>query len=164
MSICLKAYLPDTPGALIKMLKPISDRAGNISSVIHSHGDNRGGKVPVIVKFDLPKDSEKEKLEQITSDLTNLAIEITEIERSLKRQRIIVIITGHVFETDFVDTMKRINRTGASVVSTVAKFTGVKAVSNVKFEIYCDEDKISAAMKEIQAICREKNLTLITDR
>jgi len=164
MAICLKAYLPDTPGALIQVLKPISENAGNISSVIHSHEENRGGKVPVIVKFNLPPESEKEKLDHITKELEELAVEITEISRGLKRERIIVILTGHVFETDFVDTMKRINRTGANVVSTYAKFTDVQSISNVKFEILVDEKSIQKTMKELHAICREKNLTIISDR
>ncbi len=164
MSICLKAYLPDSPGALIRMLKPISENAGNISSVIHSHEENRGGKVPVIVKFDLPADSQQEKLEIISKELENLAIEITEIDTGIKTERMIVILSGHVFETDFVDTMKRINRSGASVVSTMAKFTDVQSISNVKFEILCDAQKILDAYRELKAICEEKNLTMISDR
>lgn len=164
MSICLKALLPDTPGALIKMLKPISDNTGNIYSVIHSHGEKHGSKVPVIVKFDLPPESQEIKLKKIISELEQLQVEITEVETTPKLERIIAIVSGHVFQTDFVDTMKRISRTGARVVSTYAKFKDVASISNVKFEIMCDYDHVENALMELRRICEEKNLFLILDR
>ena len=82
----------------------------------------------------------------------------------MKRETLTVIISGHVFETDFVDTFKRINKAGANVARIEAIFTGVQDISNVKFEIQCDLGKISATMDEVRAVCQEKNLCLITDR
>ena len=164
MVIELKANLPDTPGTLLKLLKPISDHAGNIYSVIHSHVEVKGGKVPVIVQFDLPHEKIQEKKLLITKELQNLSIDIVDFAELVKRETITVIISGHVFETDFVDTFKRINSAGANVARIEAIFTGVQDISNVKFEIQCDYGKVDATMDEVRAVCQEKNLTLITDR
>jgi ACT domain-containing protein len=164
MSILIKAQLPDIPGTLIRMLKPISDNSGNISSVIHSHEDNSNGKIPVIVQFELPGEVQEEKLKIITEELESLSIEINEITQVLQRQTLIVILIGHVFETDFVDTYKRISEAGGILVNLNGKFTKQKEVSTVKFEIECDHECIPNLMEEIKIICKEKNLSLISDR
>jgi ACT domain-containing protein len=164
MVIELKANLPDNPGTLIQFLKPISDNAGNILTVIHSHDEKRAEKVPVLVKFDLAPDVMEEKLALIRKALEAQSIEILQLNQVVQLEIINIIILGHVFETDFVDTFKRINDTGAKVVRIEAYFTEAKAVSNVKFEIHVSKNNIKYMMEEIRALCQEKNLTLISER
>ena len=165
MVIELKANLPDVPGALIKMLKPISDNAGNISSVIHMHEEGRGEKVPVVVRFDLPEDLMEEKLEVIQSELRELDIEVSAItDLGVKQEVVSVIMTGHVFQTDFVDTFKRLQDIGAHVVRIEAMFKELNDISNVKFELHVDQQAIKETMEELHRISQEKNLSMIFDR
>lgn len=165
MTIELKAKLPDKPGTLIRMLKPISDNAGNISTVMHMHEEKRGGKVPVIVRFELPVNSIEEKLQQITTELQSQSIEIVEITNlNVTKEVLTAIMTGHVFETDFVDTYKRINSAGGKISRIEAMFTDPKDISNVKFDLQCDKADIKKILEELRTIVHEKNLTLITDR
>jgi ACT domain-containing protein len=165
MVIELKANLPDIPGALIKMLKPISDNAGNISSVIHMHEELRGEKVPVIVRFDLPENSIDEKLETILEELRNLEIEVSDVTNlGVKQETVSVIMTGHVFQTDFVDTFRRLSEVGAHVIRIEAMFKELNDISNVKFELHVDKTSVRQTMDELRAISVEKNLSMIFDR
>ena len=167
MEFLLEANLPDAPGKLIEVLKPISDNSGNILSVIHSHEDKKKDKIPVMIKFSFPpltSEEIKEKLSIIEKEMEKGAVEIIKISERIQREMVIVILSGHVFETDFVNTMKQINAIGANVVGAHAKFTEISSISNVKFEILCDKNNLDTLMKKLRSICKEKKLTLITDR
>lgn len=161
----LNVNLPDQPGTLIRMLKPISDNAGNISTVLHMHEDKKGNRVPVMVRFDLPEDLRDEKLPIIIKELKAQNIEVGEIKYlGVKLDSLVFIMIGHVFETDFVDTVKRLNTIGAYVRKIEALLTEIKDVSNVKFELEVDHKDLKITLDELRKICKEKNLTLITDR
>ncbi len=164
MLIKIKANLPDKPGTLVQFIKPISDNAGNIQTIFHSREEKRGNKIPVMVQFDLPEDRIEEKLKIITKDLESQGIEILETSEVVHREIIHFILLGHVFETDFVDTYKRIAKTGAQVVRIEAFFTQAKEISNVKFEVHVGNQNIKYMMEEVRALCQEKNLTLISER
>lgn len=164
MVLELKANLPDNPGSLVRMLKPISDNGGNIYSVIHSHGEGRGGKVPVSVQFDLSAENLDAKLQVIKKEFEALSIDIIELAQVLQRESVMAILIGHVFETDFVDTYKRISNVGGTITRIEALFTDQKKISNVKLEIKCDKSRVDATIEELQAICQEKNLSILTDR
>lgn len=163
MVLELQANLPDNPGTLIQLLKPISDNAGNILTVVHSREKKRGQKVPVTVQFDLPGNKIEERMKNITAELVQHNIEILKVTEIVQTEIINIILLGHVFETDFVDTFKRISKTGAKIVRIEALFTDAKDISNVKFEIHVNKQFIKKMMDEIQAICQEKNLNLISE-
>jgi ACT domain-containing protein len=163
MVLELQANLPDNPGTLIQLLKPISDNAGNILTVVHSREKKRGEKVPVTVHFDLPGNNIEERMKNITTELSQHNIEILKVTEIVQTEIINIIMLGHVFETDFVDTFKRISKTGAKVVRIEALFTDLKDISNVKFEIHVNKQFIKNMMEEIEAICQEKNLNLISE-
>jgi ACT domain-containing protein len=161
----LNVNLPDQPGTLIRMLKPISDYAGNISTVMHMHEEKKGNKVPVMVRFDLPENLRDEKLPLILKELKAQNIEVGEVKYlGVKLDSLVFIMVGHVFQTDFVDTFKRLNSIGGYVRKIEASFTEMTDVSNVKFEIEVDRQEIKKIMSELRLIAKEKNLTLITDR
>ncbi len=132
----------------------------------YSYARRRAGeKVPVVVRFDLPEDLMEEKLEVIQSELRELDIEVSAItDLGVKQEVVSVIITGHVFQTDFVDTFKRLQDIGAHVVRIEAMFKELNDISNVKFELHVDQQAIKETMEELHRISQEKNLRMIFDR
>ena len=51
--INLEVKLPDTPGNLIELIKPISENGGNIFGILHHHDKKVGNMIPVTVTFEL---------------------------------------------------------------------------------------------------------------
>ena len=74
-----------------------------------------------------------------------------------------MLLTGHVFDTDVLDTIKRLAANNITVSELQAKFTGLKEISNVKFKIEFPENLTKEELIiELRKICEEKNLFLIT--
>ena len=73
-----------------------------------------------------------------------------------------VILSGHVFDTDITDTIKRLESKKIKVLELQAKFSGFKEISNVKMKLEFPESmKKFELIREIEKICKEKNLFLI---
>jgi ACT domain-containing protein len=81
-------------------------------------------------------------MKNITTELVQHNIEILKVTEIVQTEIINIILLGHVFETDFVDTFKRISKTGAKIVRIEALFTDPKDISNVNFEIHVNKQYI----------------------
>ena len=66
--IYLEAKLPDVPGSLIELIKPISQNGGNIHGVLHHHDKKLNNMIPVDIWFDLSEESIEKSLENIKND------------------------------------------------------------------------------------------------
>jgi ACT domain-containing protein len=160
----LEAKLPDLPGTLLKFLKPISENNGNIYGIIHSHSEKIGEYVPVLVRFDIISEDKQKCLENIKKSLLDLNIQILKITDIPAVYQIVVIISGHVFRNNVEDIIVRINKVGGKVFDLDAKFDNPEDISNVKFLIEIpDEIDDKAIIKELQNICKEKGLFLLTE-
>ena len=51
--INLEVKLPDTPGSLIELIKPISKNGGNIYGIMHFHDRKVNNMIPVNINFEL---------------------------------------------------------------------------------------------------------------
>ena len=160
--INLEVRIPDTPGCLIKLIEPISNNGGNIFGILHHHDKKINNMIPVNISFELNEELREKKLENIKQELRKSQIQIDNINMGIEQNNFIVILTGHVFDTDVVDTIKRLALKEIKVSELQAKFTEISEVSDVKFkfnfpESFTKEDVIN----EINKICQEKNLILI---
>ena len=80
----------------------------------------------------------------------------------MEQKQLVVILTGHVFDTDIVDTIKRLAKKKIKVPELQAKFTELSEVSNVKLKLDCPESLSEIDLiKELEKICQEKGLFLI---
>ena len=110
LEVNIVVRLPDRPGSLIELIKPISDNGGNIFGILH----------------------------------------------------FVIIITGHVFDTDVPDTIKRLAAKGIKTTELQAKFTELEDVSNVRFKFEVPETiEEKEFIEELKKICDEKDLSLI---
>jgi len=160
--IYLEAKLPDIPGSLIELIKPISQNGGNIYGVLHHHDKKTTNLIPVDIWFDLSEARFEESLENIKKDLLEKNIELIKISVDPKNSILSIILTGHVFESDILDTIKRLDSKDIKVLDLHAKFTEINEISSVmmKVEFPITMTKFEL-VNEIEEVCKEKNLFLI---
>ena len=77
--IYLEVKIPDTPGSLIEMIKPISQHGGNIAGILHNHDKKLNNMIPVTVWFDLNEEPIDLPIKNIQNDLIEKNIEIIKI-------------------------------------------------------------------------------------
>jgi ACT domain-containing protein len=160
--INIECKLPDSPGSLIELIKPISNNSGNIYGILHYHDKKINNMIPVSINFELPKELMEQSLEKIQIELEEKGIEIVNITLGVEQRNLIVILSGHVFDTDVVDTIKRLASKNIKVSELQAKFTDVSEISNVKLKIkYPESMTEKIIIRELQEICKEKGLTLL---
>ena len=160
--INLEVKLPDTPGSLAELIKPISENGGNIFGILHHHDKLNNNMIPVSISFELNEDLLEHNLKNIKSKLIEKKIEIDKITFGKEQNTIIVILTGHVFESDIVDTIKRLAKKKIITKELQARFTEITEVSNVKLKLEFPESMMkNEILDELDKICREKDLFLL---
>lgn len=160
--ISLEVKLPDSPGSLIELIKPISNNGGNIYGIYHHHDKKINNMIPVNVTFELPQEIKDVSLKNIKAQLDEKSIQIDKITVDVEKRQIIVILMGHVFDTDVVDTINRLADKEINVAELQAKFTGINEISTVKFKLdFPDRMSQNELMDEMNKICEEKDLFLI---
>jgi len=161
--INLEVKLPDTPGSLVELIRPISKNGGNIFGILHFHDKKINDLIPVNITFELSEDIKELSLENIRKELKENNIQIENITYGNEKREITVLITGHVFDTDVLDTIKRLASKEIIISELHAKFTELKEVSNVKLRIKFPENMTKRELiDELRNICKEKQLFLIT--
>jgi len=161
--INLEVKLPDRPGSLIELIKPISENGGNIYGILHHHDKKINNLIPVSITFELNKEMMQISLKNIKKNLKEKDIEINSITLDPERRNLIVILTGHVFDTDILDTLKRLALKNIVVSELQAKFTELEEVSSVKLKIEFPESITKTQLlDELNQICEEKDLFLIS--
>ncbi|MBD3353252.1 MAG: hypothetical protein GF364_17360 [Candidatus Lokiarchaeota archaeon] len=160
----LEAKLPDSPGALLKFLKPISENAGNIHGIFHTHKDKIGGMIPVLVQFEIIAKDKVKNLENIKKILQDMNIPILKITDIQAVHQMTVILSGHVFRSNVEEIIKELGTTGAKVHDLEAKFTNPEDISNVKFIVDIpDEMEDRVVVQKLEEICDWKDLFLLTE-
>ena len=160
--INLEVKIPDTPGSLIELIKPISKNGGNIYGILHSHDRKVNNMIPVSVSFDLSEEIKAISLQKIKNELKKKNIQIENIILGIEKNILTVILSGHVFDTDVLDTIKRLALRDIKVLELQAKFTELEEISNVKLKIEFPESLTKFELiAELNKICKEKNLFLI---
>jgi ACT domain-containing protein len=161
--INLEVKIPDTPGSLIELIEPISKYGGNIYGILHFHDRKTNNMIPVNISFELSESIREVSLNKIKTELKERNIQIEKISYGIEKKSITVLLTGHVFDTDVMDTIKRLATKDISVLELHAKFTDLEEVSNVKLKIEFPEEMNKKQLNdELRKICREKKLLLIT--
>ncbi|MFW9823557.1 MAG: hypothetical protein ACFFE4_11505 [Candidatus Thorarchaeota archaeon] len=161
--INLEVKLPDTPGSLVELIKPISKNGGNIYGILHFHDKKINDMIPVSISFELSEDIRDVSIKNIRKELRQKDIQIDNITYGVGKKEIIVLLSGHVFDTDVLDTIKRLASKRITISELQAKFTELKEISNVKLKIEFPEDMTKGEIiDELKEICKEKQLFLIT--
>lgn len=160
--ILLEVNLPDIPGSLIELIKPISKNGGNIYGILHHHDKKINNMIPVEITFELSDNILESSIQNIQNNLIEKHIEIIRISIDSKQKTFIFILSGHVFDTDITDTLNHLNSKKIIVTELHARFSKSEDISNVKFKVKFPQNMTRVKLvEEINQICKEKNLFLI---
>jgi ACT domain-containing protein len=161
--IYLEVKIPDRPGSLIELIKPISENGGNIYGILHHHDRILNNMIPVSITFEIPKNLKEQGLSNIRKALKEKNFDIISLTMELEKRSITAILTGHVFDTDVLDTIDRLASKNIFVSELLAKFTDLNEISNVKLKIeFSEEISKENLINELNHICKEKDLFVIT--
>jgi ACT domain-containing protein len=160
--IYLEVKLPDIPGSLIELIKPVSQNGGNIHGILHYHDKKINNMIPVNIWFELSEELIEISLKNIKKGLMEKNIQLIKISVGSKNKILTFILTGHVFDTDITETIKRLDSKNIKVLELHAKFTEIDEISSVIMKVEFPEDMTKFELiNEIEKICKEKNLFLI---
>jgi len=161
MRIEFEIELKDMPGQLVRALEPISKHGGNLLSVVHIRNDRKKGeRIPVHVTLEL---AEPLSLEKILKELEERDILVSKINEIKKKERITVMVIGHVVDTDLRDTIDKLNAIKGVMVADL-KLTmphpeeETSALATIEIT---GVEKTKKVMEAMEKIAREKNLTLV---
>ncbi len=160
MRIELDLELKDTPGQLVRALEPISRLGGNIISIVHIREEtSKERRLPVKVIIDVEDDA----LERIISELESRDIWVAKVGEARKKERITVMLIGHVVDTDLRDTIDRLNEIKDVMVADMTlSMPHPDHETSALMDIEVGSaDKIRKTLKTLEEMAEEKQLTLI---
>ncbi len=160
MQISMKLEVTDSPGQLVKALKPISDLGGNIRSVIHERDPlSTSGTLDVEITLDI----QRQKLEQLKEELKKSDVSIVRIDEERYLIRKSVILIGHLIHTDMSDTVEQIDATGSAEVGELSMIMpAINEPTSAKMILKSDSIQgITEAMIKLREIAKEKNLLIV---
>lgn len=164
MNIQLELLLEDRPGMLLASLEPISKNGGNIISILHDRELRKGNMISTTIMVEIPSN---EKVRQIIQELKERNIHVHQVSDGTKsiyeRSTFLVLLLGHVMETDARDTLDRIMDKGANVLGFGVKISGKNLPSAAGLLIEAEKEKVGKIIKEIEAIAKQKKLTVIRE-
>ncbi|MCI5867077.1 MAG: hypothetical protein SOZ23_07150 [Methanosphaera sp.] len=159
MRLKLLIELPDTPGQLVNILRPLSGLGANISTIIHEH-DNRtaDGRIPVHFTIEGSREILKRGLEVIRSEDVN----IIEIDGVLQKQKQTLLLLGSSSSQDIMKTVYKIEDLNDIKITGVDLSIGSDLEESVcKLIIETTNNKQLEAVRQIQEITDEDGLVLI---
>lgn len=161
MRVSLVLELKDIPGQLVNAIEPISRSGGNIVSVVHlRERKGKGERVPVHLIIE----AENQKcLDKITEELEKRDIWISEIGQVKKKERIVVVVIGHIVDTDVRDTIDKINEIeGAMVADLNLTMPHPDHETAALMDIEVDDlEKVKPVLAKLDEIAEEKDLLVI---
>lgn len=160
MRVDLSIELKDVPGELLRALRPISESGVNIVSVVH-HREKRTARGTLPVELELETD--EGKLESLLQSLRDNDVQIINVGQNRLRERLSVVLIGHVLHTGLQNTIDRIDGTGYAEVTDMAlEMPGIDAKSSAWLGIKTEsEESARKVLKLLSDIANEKGLTLI---
>ena len=159
MRVSLDLELKDIPGQLVSALEPVSKFGGNIVSVVHLR-EGKGNRVPV----HLINEADNQKcIDEITAELERRDIWISKIGHVKKKERLVVIVIGHIVDTDIRDTIDKINDiTGAMVADLNLTMPHPDEETAALMDIEVDDlKKIKPVIAKLEEIAAEKDLLVV---
>lgn len=157
----MKLEMRDTPGQLVRALKPVSETGGNIIAVIHQR-EERGEKKDIIsvqIVVELPEG----RLEELLARMRDQGVSIQRLgtERLLHRRSLIMI--GHIMHTDLTDTVDRIDKTGFAEVSELEMIMpAISEPSSARITIKATSaESMDRAVEVLRGVAREKDILVV---
>ncbi|WP_247729585.1 ACT domain-containing protein [Halovivax limisalsi] len=156
----IRLELEDEPGRLHHALGPITDHGGNLRSIHHERGNRTPrGTIPVEIELVCTPS----QFEAIVEGLRSADVSIIEAGSHRYESEVTVLLVGHLVDTDFSDTLSRIEAFDhASVVdATIDAPEGTEGVSAALLRLAVDDGQVDRALDAVRTVGEEKELTVV---
>ncbi|MDO5851020.1 MAG: amino acid-binding protein [Methanobacteriaceae archaeon] len=160
MKLNIVVEIPDTPGQLINLLKPIGSKGANITSVIHNHElKTKRGTLPIHLTLTGDKSVLNETIKSVKEEFP-----IVKIDDELQKEKQLIIFLGDITTPDINNTIDRINNIpDVKVIDVSLKISDKVEESVSKFIIETVNGNMDKAVEEITKITKDNNLVMIKE-
>jgi ACT domain-containing protein len=158
--IILTVTIVDEPGELLRSLKPISEKGGNLLSIYHERGNvTPRGHVPIEVDVEATPD----RFDKIVNALREAGINVIRAGTERYSERLTILLSGHIIDTDLSDTITRIQRTVSASVTNIALSAprGTGDISSARIELAVESGATEQVLTDIRKIADEKDLEVV---
>jgi len=156
----LRLELVDEPGELLRALRPISDNGGNLLSIFHERGNvTPRGHIPVEVDIEATPD----RFEKIVDVLRDTNINVIQAGTERYSQSMMVVLSGHVVDTDLSDTLSQVQDAANATVTdlSLAAPQGTHDISSARIELAVEEGSVSETLAVVRSVAEDKDLSVI---
>ncbi|GAB3415673.1 amino acid-binding protein [Haloparvum alkalitolerans] len=156
----VRLELVDEPGQLLAALHPIADNGGNLLSIYHERGNKTPrGHIPVEVDFE----ATEERFEGIVDALRAEGINVMQAGTERYAEELVLLLVGHIIDTDLSDTLKRIEECASASVADVslAAPKGTEEASSARLRLQTRAGETTAALDAVRSVADEKGLHVV---
>ena len=159
-SYTLRLELVDEPGELLRSLRPIAEKGGNLLSIFHERGNvTPRGYIPVVVDIEATPD----RFEKIVEALSRTKVNVIQAGTERYSKELTVLLSGHLIDTDFSDTLSRIQETRSATVTdiSISAPQGSTETSSARIRMATQAGSKDEVLAAVRAVAEEKDLHLI---
>lgn len=156
----IRLELVDKPGELLRALRPISEKGGNLLSIFHERGNvTPRGHIPI----EIDVEATPERYEAIVKAFRDQGINVIQAGTERYSETLTLILSGHIVDTDLSDTLSQIRETTSSSITelSLAAPAGTNDISSARLHLAVEEGKVDATLSEIRTIATQKDLNVI---
>ncbi|WP_425499572.1 amino acid-binding protein [Halogeometricum luteum] len=159
-SYTLRLELVDEPGELLRSLRPIAEKGGNLLSIFHERGNvTPRGYIPVVVDIEATPD----RFEKIVEALSQTKVNVIQAGTERYSKELTILLSGHLIDTDFSNTLSRIQETRSATVTdiSISAPQGSTETSSARVRMATQAGSKEEVLAAVRAVADEKDLHLI---
>jgi ACT domain-containing protein len=156
----VRLELVDRPGELLRALEPIAENNGNLLSIFHQRGSmTPRGHIPVEVDLECPPD----RFETIVDALRDEGINVIQAGAERYGEEVVLLLIGHLVETDLSDTLERIEACSSARVTdfALAAPEGGEDLSSARLRLAAESGAVAEAVKSVRSVMAEKDVNVV---
>lgn len=156
----VRLELIDRPGELLRALEPIAEQGGNLLSIFHERGNiTPRGHIPVEVDLECPPD----RFDDIVDAVREAGINVIQAGAERFGEEVVVVLVGHLVDTDLSDTIDRLEASASARVVDFALTAPQESdnASSARVRLAAESGTIEDAITAARRVAEEKGLLVI---
>lgn len=156
----IRLELVDRPGELLRALEPIADNGANLLSIFHERGNiTPRGRIPVEIDLECPE----KQFSVIVEALKDAGINVIQAGADRFGEEVVLLLIGHLVETDLSDTITRIESCSTTRVIdfSLTAVNGPDTPSSARVRLAVESGAKASTLETIREITDEKDVHVI---